>query len=242
MPKDLKKTKSIEGAAAAFLAHPRRFHFGFVFEKPPAVFYNGAGSDSLKIARESIDITVDTMVKFGRGKESLRPVKQLKQQSLANNFNVQLLADMYVLSYLFAFITIVLARERQVEIVGWFSDRDSMTTWCDGVAWVISHENLHGLAEHFGISIAADMPLIAVPTPNAGKNAMWYDEYIRLPDYVAGILAAWSFATNQLPGDKEKYVQLAREVVADARNMAVLKIRWDDGVQCSRIVFERDKP
>lgn len=242
LPKDLKKTKRIRDAAVSFLAHPGRFHFAFVFEKPPAVFYNGPGSEALKVARESLDITVDTMMKMERGKETLRPLKELKQQSLASNFNIELLADMYVLSYLFSFVTILLARERPVEIVGWFSDRDSMTSWCNGVVWIIGHENLHGLAEHFNVSIAADMPLIAVPTPNAGKNAMWYDEFIRLPDYIAGILAAWNFATNELPGAKEKYLQLAKDVVADARNIAVIKIRWDDGVQCSRIVFDRQQP
>lgn len=241
LPKDLKKTKKVQDGAVAFLTHPRRFHFAFVFEKPPAVFYNGADTEPLKVARESLDMTLEMMRKAGRGEESLRRIKKLKQRSLANNFNVELLADMYVLSYLLSFVTILLARERATEIVGWFSDRDSMTTWCDGVVWVIANENVHGLAQYLNICMPPSSPFVAVPAPNASENVMWYDEFIRLPDYIAGILSAWNLATNQLPGDKEKYLRLAEDVIADARNMAIIKIRWDDGVQCSRIVFDRPK-
>ena len=88
------------------------------------------------------------------------------------------------------------------------------------------------------------MPLIALPNKEAveGENVMWFDEYIRLPDYIAGILAAWDISTNQLPEGKEKYIQLAEDVVADSKNMVVLKIRYDDAVQCSRIVFNREAP
>ncbi|WP_142811830.1 hypothetical protein [Tepidiphilus olei] len=242
LPKDLKKTKSIGEDAAAFLVHPRRFHFGFVFRSPPAVFNNGPGSDPRKIARESLAITVEELTKHGRSKENMRRLKALKQHAQASSFNVGLLADMYVLSYLLCFVTLVLARERPVEIVGWFSDRDKMTTWCDGVIWDFGRENLYGLAEHFNIPIPQDMPVIAVPTPDAEKDAMWFDEFIRLPDYIAGIIAAWNFATNELPGDKSKYLQLAEDVVADARNMAVLNVQWGDFVQCSRMVFSRESP
>ncbi|MHB9100122.1 MAG: hypothetical protein ACYC2E_01190 [Sulfuricella sp.] len=240
LPKDLKKTRDIDDDAAAFLVHPRRFHFGFVFQDPPAVFNNGLGSDALKVARESLAITLEFMVRQGRSKENMCRLKELKQKAQANNFNVELLSDLYMLSYLFSFVTLLLARERSVEIVGWFSDRDSMTTWCDGVVWDISRENLYGLAEHLNISLPADMPLIAVPTPDAEKNAMWFDEYVRLPDYIAGILAAWNFTTNELPGDKGKYLKLAEDVVADARNMAVLNVRYDNFAQCSRIVFSKN--
>ncbi|MGH6635250.1 MAG: hypothetical protein ACRED0_03650 [Gammaproteobacteria bacterium] len=190
LPKDLKKTKNIERDAAAFLAHPRRFHFGFVMQNAPAVSNNGPGSDPLQVAREILKITVDSMVQQRRSKENVGRLKKLKQEAQAKNFNVELLADLYMLSHLFCFVTLLLARECSVELIGWFSDCDSMTTWCDGMVWDIGRENLYGLAQHFTVPMLPGMPVIAVPTPNAGANAMWFDEFIRLPDYIAGILCA----------------------------------------------------
>lgn len=239
LPKDLKKTKTIDSNAIEFLTNQRRFHFGFVFQDPPAVFNNGPGSDSLTVARESLAITVDTLVKHGRSKENMRRLKILRQKAQATAFDVELLADMYVLSYLLCFVTLLLSRECRVDVVGWFSDRDKMTTCCDGVVWDISRETLYGLANHFRISIPNDIPLIAKPDANADKDGTWFDEFVRLPDYIAGVLAAWNLTTNELPGDKDKHIRLAEDVIANARNMAILKVRWSDCLQCSRVIFRR---
>ena len=238
LPRDLKKTKIIDSNAIAFLTSKRRFHFGFVFQDPPAVFNNGPDSDSLTVARESLAITVETLAKSGGSKESMRRLKMLRQNAQATSFNVELLADMYLLSYLLCFVTLLLTRERRGDIIGWFSDRDKMTTWCDGVVWDISRETLYGLASHFGIPISNDTPVIAKDA-SIDKDGMWFDEFVRLPDYIAGVLAAWNLTTNELPGNKDKYVTLVEDVIADARNMAVLKVRWGDCVQCSRVISRR---
>lgn len=270
LPKDLKKTKSIQDVGLKFLSHSRRFHFAFVFQGYPSVFNNGTDASKLDIARESLTQTISQMVNMGRSDENVRKLKMLRQNAQAKSFNVALLADTYILSYLYCFVTLVLARETSIEIVGWFSDRDKMTEWCEGVLWDISSESLHGLSGHFGIAIPSDMPIVAIPTKTvvgiglenldghservgisipsdtapivrrteeAVENAMWFDELIRLPDYIAGIFAAWNFDTNQIPGESEKFLQLAENFVADAKNIAVLKIRYDNGCQCSRIAF-----
>ena len=144
--------------------------------------------------------------------------------------------------HLFCFVTLLLARERSVEIVGWLPDRDKMTTWCEGVIFDLGVENLTGVAAHFGINLPMRALQIALPTPDAGKDAMWFDELIRLPDYVAGILAAWNFETNEIPGDKDKYRVMAQEFSASAENIMVFKVRYDTEFQSSRLVFGRHEP
>lgn len=239
LPRDMKRTRDIKDDAIAFLSHPRRFHIGFILPEPPAVFYNGRGTEPLSVARESIAITVDFMEMTGRDEDTIRRVRALKQASQARNFNVELLADLYLMSWLYCFVTLLLCRERSIDVLGWFSDRDNMTTWCDGVVWDFGAETLWGLGEKLGIRLPKNAPLIAVPTPNALENAMWYEEFVRLPDYIAGILAAWNFEANKIPGDKTKYRRLAEDLMGDARNMAILKIRYNDSFQPSRIKFER---
>lgn len=178
------------------------------------------------------------MVAQERSKESIRRLKRLQQESLAKAFNVRLLSDMYLLAYFYCFVSLTLAKETEVEILGWFSDRDSMTTWVDGVIWDIATETLHGLAGSLDVKVPHNSPLVALPDPEAGSNPMWFDEFIRLPDYIAGILAAWNLDTNEIPVDKEKYGTLARTLMPDAKNMALFRIRHEQqGLAIARIVF-----
>lgn len=237
IPKDIKKTTDIKEECLAFLRDTRRYHFGFVMKASPKFFYNGEGSDPLAIARESLDLILKKLEDLGRSKKNTKKLKMLIQSAKDKKFNVELLTDLLMLINFFCFITLLLARERKVDVMGWFSDRGNMTTWCDGVIWDLSYETLGGLSEHFNISLPFDRPTIAVPNPDDKVNAMWFDEYVRLPDYMAGILSAWDLENNKLPDDKPKFIQLAEEVLAKASNIAVIKVRYDDIIACSRITF-----
>ncbi len=237
--KDLKNTRDVRPSTVQFLREGRRFHIAFVLSSPPTVFSNGPdGGTPLQVARESIAIDVEML-----GREAPPWLKKLREESKANGFNTELLADLYLLAYLFGFVSLVLARETTVQRLGWFADRDRMTTFCDGVLWHIAASSLHGLSEHFKVPLPADSPTIATPTPDTpAKEAMWYDELVRIPDYIAGILAAWDFEANLIP-DKEKYGVLARQVIADASNMAVLQLRYEaEGFRASRRVFSLPPP
>lgn len=239
IPRDWKKSRKIPGETIEFLHDKRRFHFAFVLPRTPQVFSNGEGSDPLAVARQSVSMTVDTLIAQERTGDSLRRLKALKQESKANRFNITLLSDIYLLTDFFCFITLLLARERPIEVVGWLPDRDKMTTWCEGVVFDIGVQNLMGLAEHFRIAVPDGGPRIAVPTPDAGQDAMWYDELVRLPDYMAGMLAAWNFETNEIPADRSKYRVMAEDFAAFAENIMIFKVRYDTAFQTSRIVFRK---
>jgi hypothetical protein len=89
-------------------------------------------------------------------------------------------------------------------------------------------ENMHGIAERLNISIDAIRFPIAVPD-SQGPAGLWFDELIRVADYFAGTLAAWNTKANFVP--KVKYARMLREVIADASNVAILKLRiGDDGM------------
>jgi hypothetical protein len=241
IPKDLKKTRDVRASTIALLRDGRRFHIAFVLSEPPAVFSNGLdGASPLTVARESIRLT---LAAFDHNRPPL-PLRKLHEASKAKAFNTELLADLYLTSYLFGFVSLILAREVQVETLGWFADRDSMVTWCDGVLWHFAVANLHGFAEHFGITMPAGSPVIAGPTPDViPADAMWYDDLVRIPDYFAGILAAWNFKENTIPADKAKYVELAQKVIADATNLAVIHLYYESGgFSASRRVFSLTAP
>src|ERR1700761_1151542 len=117
--------------------------------------------------------------------------KKLQNEARANGFNVALLTDLTLLALFLPVITLLLARERKPKILGWFCDRDSMITWCDGVVWDYALGNLHGVAEALHIDVGGINPLIGAPDPTGNTKKLWYDDYIRSADWLAGALAAW---------------------------------------------------
>lgn len=253
LPKDLKKTKAITDAAKQLLVDPMRFHFAFMFKSPPKVFYDAAGLKPIDLARTSIGHSLKEMVAHGRSGDTLNIIRGLLQQAQARNFNVKLLADMFLLSHLFSFVTLALARDNPSSKIGWLSDRDKMTEAFEGALWVLANENVHGLAQRLGISIPFDSPDIALPTPTASasppaggqavagatENPMWFDDFIRIPDYIAGVLAAWDLHENSLPLGQTKFVELAEDVIAVANNMAVFNVRYTHEFRSGRMVFEK---
>jgi hypothetical protein len=237
LPKDLKKTKSIGRAAIEFLSSERRFHIGFVVNRGRVLFTNGRGSNALQVARGCIDKTYRHVVEKERSKDTVKRMNRLRQQTLANSANIELLTDLLLLSWFFPFVSLLLARECPVRILGWLPDRDSMTTWCNGVVWDFAGETLRGVAERYKINVPRGSPVLAVP---GEQNGMWFDEFVRIADYVAGLLASWDFQANKLPGTSDKYIRLAEDVFSDSTNMSVLKVTLGEaGMQCHRIVAKK---
>lgn len=242
LPRDLKKAKELSEEGQKFLKQDRRYHIGFVLKGNPWFFYSPDGTAPLELARRTIDAELESAKNMGRGDDLIRRLKKLKQESQANSFNHRLLADMYILIYLFTFVTVLLARERQIEGVGWFSDRDKMTEWSDGIVWHLATLALRGIAEKRNVPLPQSSPVIGVPDQAKQEGAMWFDELIRLPDYIAGILSAWDFEQNFLPPtrqEKNKYLQLAQDVIADSQNTAIINIRYDQVVSASQILTSR---
>lgn len=231
LPKDIKRTRNIAKKTIDFLKQPTLFHITVILDQDRAFFSNGVGSDRLAIARQSIRTTLAQATALGRGADQIARLKRLEQASLANSFNVELISDLAILALLYSFASLLLARAGTQEIIGWFSDRDNLTTWCDGVLWDYALEDVSGIAERLGIPLGAAQFPIAVPdlsTP--AKGQLWYDELIRIADYLAGTVSALEITTNVVPSDK--FVRLLRGVIADADNVAILRLCiGDDGLQ-----------
>ena len=238
LPKDIKKTQEIDQSGIELLKSPRRFNFAFIFGEHPDLFPSPDRASRLGAARQSLDLAVDQLNNLGRKKEQLKRLKGLRQKSLAKGFNVDLLSDLTLLAHLFCFITLVLQRERPCELVSWFPDRDSMTTWEDGAVWDIALESLAGLSEHFSI-LQPTRPIGVGAAPDGDTDALWFDDLIRLPDYIAGLFASWDLKLNAIDA-KPKYKQLTTGVAAVAMNLVAMNVRYGQTFQAGRLAFSLD--
>jgi hypothetical protein len=102
------------------------------------------------------------------------------------------MSTMMISTVLAAFCTLIVAKERNIEVVGWFPDRDSITEAYDRIANSMFAVNFSAFCQqrqidHRNIRTVVGLPQVDSEAP----NKMWYDELIRIPDFFAGGLAAW---------------------------------------------------
>lgn len=246
LPKDLKHSKELPPAAAAWLRDSRRFHIVVTMNKDHrTVFYNTPNTAeepipaALDVAREHIELSINALFEQP-DTETTKRFKKLRQEARAKNFNVGLLSNIWLLGFFFAMITAIIGRDRQSEIVGWFPDRDDMTNWCDGIWQDYAFNTSKQLAQAFDIDLSRTKTTAGAPDRSGSKEEMWFDYMIRSADWFAGAIATWNRETNQTSGDQPKYRQMLEDVVADADNIIVLHGDLRHGTaQFRRIVVQK---
>lgn len=243
LSRDLKAARAVPPGGLSLLRHPHRLHVCFVTAKDLRLFADSAVLAEVTNVRAYIAAWAYHFRERERDPRDIAKVEALLQKSKANRFNLSLFKALYLTHFFFAYVTLALCRDSSPEIIGWFSDRDSMTSWCDGVLWPLTGETLHGLAEEHAINTRTTRYSIGVPGVHASYKRMWYDHLTRIPDYIAGTLAAWDFQNNHLPGHHPKFVQMARDVMADNANVIVFKLSiGSQGLGCSRIQILSKQP
>ena len=66
---------------------------------------------------------------------------------------------------------------------------------------------------------------------------------IRIPDYIAGTIAAWNIEDNKIIADHPKFEQVLERVIADNRNIPIIQMDFSGGtVQTQRLVVVRSSP
>ncbi|MES1979818.1 MAG: hypothetical protein V4451_17395 [Pseudomonadota bacterium] len=260
LPTDLKRCSEISKSATDFLKKPQFFHIAFIFDEKAHVFDNGPGGPTPnEVVREFTSYLVGQFRHFERGADAIRRMEQLATEAKRKSFNRKLFQQIYLLSVFFAFCSLVIARERRVEHA-WLSDQDNMTTGFDQIVWNLALETLNGIGRARKIKAPAS-PIICVPTPiaeleqilknppeqpimrwpeSATKPFMWFDEFIRLPDYVAGAVSAYDLKTTDVVGGSQKHIALAQDFLASTRNLAALRVQMKDGLQFSRITYHKE--
>lgn len=238
MGRDLKKTRTVSEDAAEFLRDPRFFHIAILLPKERTFFADGPHSDPLATARRSVAITLTDVQKQAPGSDSHRRVRKLAASTQANNFNHELFSDVCLLALFLSFVSMIIGREsaNEPKMIGWFSDRDSMTEWCDSILWDFALANVQSLAAKRQIKITGTEFPIAIPDPSTGD--MWFDHLVRIADYIAGTLAVWDIKNNQVPTTpkSDKFLRMIEGVIADSQNLIVLGLEvGNHGLQCKRI-------
>lgn len=241
VPKDFKKTKTIAPKLHEFFQSGATFTICLLTPKK----YKIAGD--IDAIRRGLDQTLSMMRDWHDAENQSQVRKafeQLREQANANNFSAQLMSTMMIATVLAAFCAIILAQERKIEIVGWFPDRDNITTAYDRVAHHMFGVNFSAFCQRRGIADWRSIKtVVGLPEPDPAKpNQSWYDELVRVPDFLAGPLAAWNFKDNLVTG-RQKYVDILKHAVADNPYViALLLVETKEGIGVSRVAVSRKPP
>lgn len=241
--RDLKDIKYLSPEGVAYLRDERRFHLVVMLDRDRQVIadHTGVGQSALLVAREAAESIVQNLPDQSAASESLKRARAYRERTRANSFNVKLFGDQIIVSAILGLLAALLIREAGARAIGWFSDRDAIVDFGDGLFWDMTITAARGISESLGLEHSGVEWLRAGPDPEPAAQAMWFDDFLRTPDHLAGALSAWDLDANLVPGKHRKYLQLIQDVVADAKNIVVLQLVLDErGTAASRLAVTRN--
>lgn len=241
-PKDLKNTRSVNEDFLVFMRDAPIINISFVLNKH-RIFTQKKDRETqrevllsgLEQYRELLNNWCKTTPE-GRSNylKVLKKISKLKAEMQRKSFNIGLMNDILIVSNLGSYIATIIANYSSPEIIGWFSDRDKILSTHEGIINDIYDTSFYLLRKHYGINNEGFKSAIGVPKEdpeNPGK--MWYDEAIKIPDYISGTLADWDTETNYC--SKDKFIPIIEKYIAENDNMLIFRLTIDGGFQCASV-------
>lgn len=148
-------------------------------------------------------------------------LKEVKRPSA----NIKLFREIIYISFIVSDITYLLKEYIEIELVGWFSDIDKITTAYNRLAFVLYNVQRHCLCVYkFGEEYKKFE--VAVGSDEDGK--IFWEGMNRIPDYLCGFLSDYNIGENGVT--KEKFCKVAEKIVADNKYISIYKIT-EDGIK-----------
>jgi len=223
LPQDWKDVQALDAKAVQYLRDGGHFQVAFVIDRKRPLF-GTKGDEELKVLRAEFDqmvSNVNAWTNLEQHGELRKRVQGLKQKAQAKAFNVRQFKNMYLASLFAAYVTWLFVKHCNANTVGWFSDRDAIITWCDGLAYDLYHVILASICKRDRLR----EPKVSVPPVNptiVSGGGIWYDPYIRVADYYAGGLSSWNLQANEVSATPAKYRQFAENVASDNSRLATV--------------------
>lgn len=231
---DIKNTRSINPNYITFLRNYPVINFSFIINDRKKLFGN-------TVEERKHFLTNDyTAIKNMYEKWSIsQPEKRdyycnlIKKTNrcllnIQNNKKVNQLIDMIIVSVLGAYVSSIIAKQiNHLEVFGWFSDRDKIHDLENSFVIDLFHANLHNLLSPRNFTFAA--------APANGQFKIFYDNMVKVPDYIAGTIADYDIIENKI--SKEKFGTMLTDFMADnEQNNYVFKIfKEGEDYNCSKL-------
>jgi len=234
---DIKNTNRVHEGFTTFLKEYPMINFSFIVNERIRLF--GATHTEVK---KYLLATFDFMRQQYIGWSIKQPEQkadyavQIKKidcvsKLLKDGKKVKQIVDLMLVSFLGAFVSSHIIKENQIEIFGWLSDRDAMHEVCGHFSTDMFHYYLHGLSD------AKPFRFVAARAGSSEKP--FYEEMIRIPDYIAGALADFNMESKRISKDKFN-TMLEHYMAENTTNNFVYRIFQSNGtLSASRVNFHK---
>lgn len=150
--------------------------------------------------------------------------------------NLKAVRDIEIVSTLAAYLMCEVTRLTNVELIGWFSDRDALLNF---KATKLGHFIFELVDLYYYVFCATEQieskGKLVIGMPET-TNKVWYDSLIRIPDLLAGTFADYDYEKNISTHDK--FIPVIEQLfVAETRNL-FFKINFDGGLRAGRLTWD----
>lgn len=237
---DIKKTKIVQNQFIQFLKEYPLINFSFILNDRKKLF-----GDTSEKRKESVLQHLNwtkelykTWIENEPKKEEYykKTIKILDAciREVTNGKKINIYIDIFLISFLGAYVTYIILNEvKEIEVFGWFSDRDKIFDIGNGIVINFFQNNLHGLLteEKRSYQFASSM--------SNSNFDIFYDQFIKVPDYIAGTLADYNMEKNLI--SKDKFDRILTDFMGDnTHNNFVFRIfKENNQFNCGKIIINK---
>lgn len=223
---DIKKTQKVNEKFISFLKDYPLINFSFIINDRKSLF--GTNHQAVK-ASLLLDFgriiehfkTWELNRENGSSYKSIIKKLSVVLKLINQNKKIKQIVDMLVVTFLGAYFSSHIIKSNNVEIFGWFSDRDALNDVCDNLS--IS------LFQYFLYNLAGGDNFRFVAAPAGSRDNAFYEELVRIPDYIAGTIADFNISDNVISKDKFNTV-LTNYMAENTHNNFICRIFSDQGI------------
>jgi len=239
--RDLKKTRNIDSGFLQYINSPFFYHFSLVIpkkEKLLAKLFKKVPIDKMMEWMYSVYENTKEVEISHRNFciEAQTRIKLVQREIQRQGYNKKLIRQILLTGSLGASIMYLLQKYSSPKKIAWISDRDAIIDKFDGFVF----DNMYfwyevAVSDQTFEKVNTD--IIFVEPEKVGLN--YFDELIRIPDYIAGALASYDIENKEnLMEIKDKYKLMFMDVFSNPMNQATIKVQSSDEMSLSVYSFK----
>nr|WP_315203576.1 hypothetical protein [uncultured Flavobacterium sp.] len=227
-PKDLKNAKDISDSFLSYVNCPIGYHFSFVIPRESKLLKSYYSKERIIYELDYLNKTLEHSKPHYHKElvdyyiEVQKAIKQINIEALRATFNENLMRKILLTGIFGGAIMYLLKINSSPTKVMWISDRDAIIDKYDGFAydWMFSMYNLLPTDKHL-----SKEPFEFIFNPSEASGHNFFDELIRIPDYLAGTLASMDLNDcKKFETMQHKHKTFLAGSITNSTNQANIKI------------------
>lgn len=178
--------------------------------------------------------------------ELIDKIKHLKDTVKSPGSNLKVIRDIEILSSLAAYIMFEITNVIDIELIGWFSDRDSLLSYKAGkfkspIIFDFIHHLYFMFCENENEKIKSKGKLVMGIPESGSDGKVWYDSFNRIPDLIAGTFADYDHKKQVC--SHNKFVPIIDEIFTNSSKNLFFDVKFSKDIYTvERMVWgQKDK-